>query len=415
MSLLLQNVLVMDPKSKYHRKKADIYIKNGRIASLSESTASRIIDCEGKLVTPGWVDLNADFCDPGYEFKEDILSGSKTAQSGGFTDVHLVSKTHPAVTLKSDIEYLKKWVIPPVDLHISASISEGQKGENLTEMMDLFHHGARSFSDGDLSIWNTELLIKSLQYTAPMNVPIFQSARDIHLSRATHMHEGVTSTKLGIRGEPSLSEELIVSRDLDILRFSGGHLHFSKISTKRSIELIKQAKKEGLPVTCDVSIHHLLFCDSHIDNFDTTYKSLPPFRTRADRSALIEAVKEGTVDAICSNHHPQDPENKHLEFDRAKPGTIALQTFYPALLRVKEIPFHVLVERMTYGPRKVLGIDEITIEEGSVSKLTVLDPEEEWVLNSKTNYSKSTNSPFWNQKLKGRAVGTVNGKTDVFE
>ena len=216
------------------------------------------------------------------------------------------------------------------------------------------------------------------------------------------------STNLGLRGEPSLSEALILSRDLDILRYSGGNIHFSKISTSNAVRLIKQAKKEKLNVTCDVGIHHLLFDDSSIANFDTMYKSLPPFRSQSDRKALIKGVKDGTIDAICSNHRPQDQESKQLEFDLADSGSISLQTFLPALLKIEDIPFDILTERITQGPRRVLGLEEVSIEEESLAKLTIVDMEAKWIFDRKVNVSKSYNSPFWYQELTGRVVGTVN-------
>ncbi len=413
MSLLLKNALVTDLQSKHHLKEKNILIKDGMIESLDGSHADKIIDCKGKKATPGWVDLNASFCDPGYEFKEDINSGTATAVHGGFTDVHLIPSTHPVVETKSDVEYLYSKALPEVSLHVSASVSQGQEGKNLTEMIDLFQFGAVSFSDGDQPVWNTELLLKALQYAAKIRVPIFQNPRDLHLSSKTHLHEGLTSTLLGLRGEPAISESLVVSRDLDILRYSGGKIHFTKISGKASVELIRRAKEEGLSVTCDVSIFHLLFTEQRLGDFDSDYKSLPPYRTEEDRIALLNGLKEGVIDAISSNHRPQDQESKQLEFDLADPGSTALQTFYSALLEI-DLPFDLLVNKITLGPRNVLGIEKISIEEGSKAKLTIVDPEIEWKYDSLSNQSKSNNSPYWEQSLKGKVVGTVNSETISF-
>jgi len=284
------------------------------------------------------------------------------------------------------------------------------KGENLTEILDLAAAGATSFSDGDSPVWNSELLLKALQYTSGHGIRVFQNPRDPHLSANTHMNEGISSTNLGLRGEPNLSEVLTIKRDLDILRYAGGRLHFSKISSKEAVELIQEGKNEGLDITADVAIHHLIFTDNSIKDFDSNYKTVPPFRTSQDRLALIDAVKSGVIDAICSNHRPQDLESKQLEFDLAEPGAISQQTFYSNLLSLTEvIPFETLVERVTNGPRKVLGMSQSIISEGMPAKLTVLDPERKWVLDQSSNLSKSRNSPFWDQELVGKVVGTING------
>lgn len=409
MNLLLRNVLVLDQNSPVHSKKVDLLIQDGYISSFSGGSAEKVLDLDGMCVSYGWFDLNAQFFDPGNEYREDVFSGSEAAGKGGFTDVCLSPDTTPPIDTKSSVSYLLTKAIKEMDIHVCATVSAGGVGENLTEMLDLFEAGAVAFSDGDNPLWNTELLLKALQYTKAVGVPIIQNARDIHLSKNTHMHEGITSTKLGLRGEPSLSEELMIQRDIEILKYSGGSLHFSRVSTSRGIELIRHAKKEGLDVTCDVGVHHLIFTDESIENFDTLFKSMPPYRVEADRQALINAVKDGTVDAICSNHRPYDQECKQLEFDLADPGNTSLQTFYPALLMIsKEVPFERLLDCVVNGPRKILKKEQVKIDVGQEAKLTFFDPEMFWTLNEESNKSKSRNSPFWNKELKGKVVGTVN-------
>jgi len=411
MSLLLKNALVIDLHSPYHNKKKDIFIENGRVKSFGKTTSKKVIDCTGKIVTPGWFDLNANFCDPGFEFKEDLRSGSKAASCGGFTDVNLVPMTDPSILTKSDVEYIRNKEFPEVDLHVSGAVSQNRDGVNLTEMIDLYRSGVESFSEGDRPISNTKLLLKALQYTSQLDVSIFQNARDAHLSESAQMHEGILSTRLGLKGEPSLSEELIIARDLGILEYSGGRIHFSKISSAGSVDLIRKAKKKKLKVTCDVSVHHLLFTDSALQDFDSTFKVLPPFRSESDRIALLKGVKDGTVDAICSDHRPQDLESKKLEFDLADTGAISLQTFLPALLKVEEVPLEVLIDKITNGPRRVLGLEAICIKKDAEAKLTIFDTKLEWRFDKKTNVSKSVNSPFWEENLTGKVTGTVNGQT----
>ena len=417
MSLLLKNCQVADSNSSHHKKKLNILIEKGIISSLKATSAKKEIDLEGRSITPGWVDLNAHFNDPGTEIKEDLRSGCRVAAVGGFTDVQLIPNTDPSIERKSDVEYIRNHPDSVVSLHVSAALSEATKGENLTEILDLHAAGASSVSDGDYPIWNSELLMKALQYTAQVDMPVFQFPQDVHLSRGTHMHEGITSTNLGLRAEPSLSEITTIKRDLDILRYAGGRLHFSKVSTREGVQLIRQAKKEGLSVTADVAIHNLIFTDEAVGEFDTNQKVSPPYRHEQDRRALIKGLAAGTIDAICSNHRPQDQESKQLEFDLADAGSISLQTFYSSMLTLEdEIPFETLVERVSSGPRSILGLDPVAIEVGAPAKLTILDPSKKWILNSETNLSKSTNSPFWDKELTGKVVGIINEhQVNLFE
>lgn len=409
MSLLFKNAQVFNPDFSERLQKSNILVEDGRITSFSGLEAEEEVDLEGKVIYPGWFDLNAHFNDPGLEYKEDLVSGSEVAIKGGFTDVQLFPNTSPPLETKSDVSYVLQKSISIVDLHVSAALSEGLKGENLTEIYDLRSAGVTSFTDGDLSIWNSKLLLKALQYTSKVEATIFQTPRDLALSEKTQMHEGKVSTFLGLPGEPSVSEELIIMRDIEILKYSGGSLHFSRVSSGHSIEIIRRAKAEGLKVTCDTSIHQLLFTDEDLTDFNTNFKNVPPYRTESDRQALIQGVVDGTIDAICSNHRPQDQENKDLEFDLAEPGSISLQTFYSSLLKLFDvIPEKTLVECISSKPRKVLGLEEAKIEEGAIAKMTIVDPYCKWTLDDSTNLSKSRNSPFWEQELTGKVVGLVN-------
>lgn len=411
MSLLLKDCVIQDFGSPWNGKSCNILIEHGKIISLNGQSASKVVNVGGRMVTTGWVDLSANFNDPGNEIKEDISSGIALAKQGGFTDIQLMADTNPPLETKSDINYVINRSSQGIDLHVSAAVSEELKGENLTEILDLHSAGAKSFSDGDLPIWNTELLLKALQYTSQANIRVFQNPRDIFLSRKTHMNEGLKSTQMGLSGEPGLSEVLTIKRDLEVLRYAGGAIHFSKISVGESVELIREAKSQGLDVTADVGVHHLLFTDESIGDFDTDFKSVPPFRSESDRIALIEGVKSGVIDAISSNHRPQDPESKLCEFDLALPGTISIQTFYSSILSIAgQIPVETLIERITAGPRKILNLDPISINEGEEAKLSILDPRKDWILDIDTNQSKSQNSPYWGKTLKGKVWGIVNGE-----
>lgn len=413
MKLLLKNALIFDPESKHHKTKADILIDEGMIKQVDQNLeCNRSIDMDGKLVSPGLVDLFANFNEPGYEHKEDISSGIECAIFGGFTDVCLIPNTAPVIGTKSDVSFLRSRSDGRVDLYPIAAVSEGTNGENLTEILDLNNAGAVAFSDGLLPIWNSELLLKALQYVQKFNGLIINRAKDIHLSQFSQMHEGEASTSLGMKGEPSLSEEITIKRDLDILRYAGGRMHFTHLSTARAVELILAAKKEGLQVTCDVAIHQLMYVDQHLMAFDSNLKADPPFRAEEDRKALIKGLKTGVIDAITSSHQPQDVESKDLEFDLAASGICSLPTVISSLVKLAdELPMEVSIQRFTTGPRRVLGLPAVKVEAGFPAKLAFIDETYEWKFDQSSNPSKSNNSPLFGQILRGKCVGTANGST----
>lgn len=410
MKLHLSNAQIFDPASRHHLEVIDILIENGQISEIGKKVkSSKAIDLGGKLVVPGFVDLFSHFNEPGFEHKEDLASGIASAIFGGFTDVCLIPNTYPVIETKSDITFLKAKSGGSVDLHPIAAISEGTSGENLTEILDLEAAGAVAFSDGLQPVWNSELLLKALQYVQKFDGLVINRPKDIHLSQFSHMHEGNVSTSLGLKGEPSLSEEISIKRDLDILRYTGGRIHFSQISSAEGVDIIKAAKKEGLHVTCDVSIHHLVFTDKDLEGFDSNYKLDPPLRTTKDRRALIAGLKSGVIDAVVSSHQPQDTENKSLEFDLALAGICSLPTVLPvALSLTDELPFDLMVSKLTSGPRSVLGLEVVRIEKGGLAKLAVLDPGEKWLFNNRNNPSKSNNSPFFGRELTGKCKATIN-------
>lgn len=411
MKILLSNATIFDPSSKFFKKKSDILIENGVITRIAKGlTAKNVVDCTNKQVLPGFVDMFAHFNDPGFEHKEDLTSGCEVAISGGFTDVLLVPNNEPVTETKADVEYLRSHSRLGVDLWPMAAISAGANGENLTEILDLHQAGAKAFSDGIHGIWNTELLLKALQYVRKFDGLVINRPKDRHLSVHTHMHEGVVSTLMGLKGEPSVSEELAVHRDLEVLRYAGGKLHFSQISSENTVKLIKKAKREGLSVTCDVGIHQLLFTHEDLSTFDSNYKSDPPFRSSKDQKALFKGLTDGTIDAIVSSHQPQDTESKELEFDLAEFGLIGMQTFYSSLLKLHDdVSIEKAVIAITTNPRSILGLDPVLIEEGYPAKITIADPRETWTFNNDSNRSRSMNSPFFNQTQSGRVCGIVNG------
>ncbi len=414
MSLTLRSVNISDKHSKYHNKKVDILIENGVIAKIGKVSTSKgkVIDASGMTATSGWFDFNCLFGDPGNEHKEDRISGANAAAAGGFTGIGHLPNTVPVVSSKNEIAYLKVNNSHQVtDVFPIAAVSIGTKGEELTEMIDMHHAGAIAFSDGTEPIWNSDILLKTLQYLQKFDGFLINRPEDKMLTQFGTMNEGITSTMQGMKGMPALAEELMIARDLEILEYTGGKLHFSNISSAGSVKLIRSAKKRGLNITCDVAIHQMLLDDSLIDDFDTNLKVNPPLRAKSDIAALIKGVLDDTIDIIVSAHRPHDEESKKLEFDLADFGHIGLQTFLPNMIELaSDIPLNVLIDKITYSPRKILNLPGVAIMEGVEANLTVFNPKLKWVYNDETNYSKSRNSYYYGKELMGRVVVTINSK-----
>ncbi len=376
-----------------------------------------IIEKKGMSVSPGWLDMRVALRDPGHELVEDISSLQKAAARGGFTGILLLPNTHPVVDSKDTLKYiLSAGQDSPVTLLPTSSVTKMAKGVDFTEMIDMHHTGAVAFTDGENPISNADILLKSLLYLRPFNGLLINRPDDRQLSAFGQMHEGRTSTLLGFKGIPSLSEEMMITRDLMLLEYSletsnhkGSHpplLHFSLISSSGSVRLIKAAKQKGLPVTCDIAAHQLAFDDSALISFDTNLKVSPPFRSEQDVKALRKGLQEGTIDAIVSDHSPHAEESKNLEFDLAEFGITGLETAFSVALQYAKLPLEDLLEKFTSQPRRILGLTSLSIEEGAEANLTFFDPEEEWVFDR--SESKSVNSPFLGRSLKGRSTGILN-------
>ena len=410
MEILIRAAKVIDPSSPHHNSIKDILIYDGVITKIENQISfdGTVIEHENLMVSPGWFDMRAHFTDPGKEHKEDLESGSAAAAAGGFTDVLLLPNTNPVTSNKNSISYYLKWNKgADVNLHPAAAVTLGCQGKELTEMIDLHTAGAVAFTDGIEPIWHTDILLKSLQYLQTFDGVLINRPEDRMLTAFGTMHEGQVSTILGMKGMPELAEEVMIDRDLELLKYAGGKIHFSLISSAGAVKRIRKAKAEGLKVTADVGVHHLIFTDENLMDYDTSFKVNPPFRSEKDRLALIEGLKDGTIDVVVSDHQPHDQESKQLEFDLADFGIIGLQTFYPALLSALGDKIENCIERVTAAPRKILGIDQASISEGGGS-LTIFSPSVKWNYNGKTNKSKSVASPFFNQEMTGKVVGIVN-------
>lgn len=414
MNLLIKQATIANTTSTHNGKTVDILIEKGVITQIKKSISNdknyKTIEADGLCVSGGWLDMQVNFCDSGYEFKETIETGIAAAAKGGYTAVCVMSGTNPPLHNKAQIEYVKNRAKDAlVDVYPIGTISYNQEGKDLSEMYDMQLAGALAYSDYKKPIKDAGLIVRALQYSSNINSFIITHCDDKTISHGGQMNESETSTKLGLKGIPTLAEELMIQRNLQILEYTGGKIHFPTISTKGSIELIKKAKANGLQVTAGVAAHNLLLDDSALVSFDTNYKVNPPLRNKEDVSALRKAVENGTIDVIVSDHAPQDIESKDLEFDLADNGIIALQTAYNTMLTaMPKISISKIAETLSENPRKILGLESITIKENIPANLTLFTTEGTSVFTEKDNCSKSKNSPFFGKELKGKVIAVVN-------
>lgn len=420
MNILLREAKILDPQSPHHNKVANIHIKDGQIVSIDkkEHRADTIVESKGLCVSPGWFDMRAHFNDPGHEHKEDLTSGAQAAAFGGFTGVSVLPNTNPVLQTKSNVEYvLSKSRDFVTDILPMAAVTLDTKGEDLTEMLDLHKAGAVAFTDGEHPLWHTDITLKALIYLQKVDGLLINHPEDQLLTKFASMNEGTMSTLLGLKGMPALAEHLMIKRDLDLLKYAGGKIHFSNITSKESVNLIKKAKKRGYAVTCDVSVHHLVHTDEDLSGYDSNYKINPPLRTAKDRQALIRGLNEGVIDVITSSHFPQDEESKKLEFDKAEFGILGLQTLLPSLLSMTpDLESSTWLEKLTSNPRQILKLPVVKIDQKESANLTLFDPRAKWTLDDQTNQSKSRNSPFYGQALTGKVKAVINSnKFQIFE
>ena len=418
MSLLLNSLVVSDSRSKYHNSSVNILISSdGKIKKISKKKinvkAKKTIDLNSCKLSAGWVDFSSNFCDPGYEYKEDLISGVSVASLSGFTDVIINHNTNPVIQNKNDISYIKNKSLNSLcNVYPTASVTKNSKGEEMNDLIDLHHSGAIAFCDSNLQ--NSELILNVLIYLKQFNGLYISKPKEPYLSNGV-VNDGLNSNTLGLKSIPNISESIAIERDISLLKYSGGRIHFSGISTKEAVDLIRKAKKSGLDVTCDVPIYNLLLDDEKILDFNTNFKVYPPLRSQSDIDELLRGLEDGTIDVISSHHQPQDIDSKNCEFEKASFGIISLQTFYSNLLEIsRKIPFEILAEKITTNPRKILGIKNPEIKEGSIACFTVFDEMGSWDYNDSTNQSKSKNSPWMDWSLRGKVRGVVNGnKTNI--
>ena len=413
MNLLFKNATIIDKHSQYNNETVDIKVENGIIskigANLAEESHLEVIELPNLHVSRGWFDSSVSFGEPGYEDRETIANGLNTAALSGFTDVALQPTGHPVADTQADIHFLKgKATGHATRVHPIGALTKGSEGADMAELFDMKNAGAVAFGDYNKSLSDANLLKIALQYVQDFNGLLIAFAQDSKIKGKGIVHEGEVSTKLGLKGIPALAEELQIVRNLFLLEYTGGKMHIPTVSTAKSVQLVREAKAKGLNVTCSVSIHHLFLTDEELTDFDANYKVMPPLRPESERKALLEGVIDGTIDLVTSDHNPMDIENKKLEFDLAKDGTIGLESAFGALNTL--LPLETVIEKLTAG-KDLFSVEDHVIAEGKPASFTLFNPNEDYTFGKEHILSKSKNSAFLGKKLKGKVYGIgSNGK-----
>ncbi len=386
----------------------------------TKSDRVRVVDGKGALLLPGLIDLHAHLREPGQEGKEDLRSGLAAAAAGGFTDVCAMPNTRPVNDTRFVTEMLvhKARSIGGTRLHPIGAITVGQKGETLTEMADLKDAGAVAVSDDGYCVTRSDVMRRALEYASTFDLPLIQHAEDHALTKDAQMHEGAVSTRLGLRGWPRVAEDIIVARDVILAEYTRARYHLAHVSTLGAIRIIREAKSRGIAVTAEVTPHHLLLTDASLMGYDTACKVNPPLREDEDVAALREALADGTIDCIATDHAPHGVLDKDCELSEALPGMIGLELCVPLMLGLVEkgvFPLTRLVHALTQGPARIVGLTAARIREGSEASLTLVDPARSWTVAPERLRTKSRNTPFLGQTVKGMVMMTLIAGAIAFE
>jgi len=412
---ILKNGIIWDNVKK-DTVKADILIHNGIIRQVgvveSMSDDICIIDIEGAFVFPGLIDIHVHLREPGYEEKETIATGCAAAAAGGFTAVCCMPNTNPVTDNQEVVQFIKdKAANQLVEVYPIGAVTRGSNGEELAEIGYMVDAGAAAISDDGYPVRDSTIMRRALEYSKKFNIPVIEHAQDLSLTAGASMNEGFYSTKLGLTGWPNIAEDIIVYRDITLAEYVQSSLHIAHISSARSVELVRQAKEKGIDVTAEVSPHHLVLTDEVVQTYDTNFKMNPPLRSKEDVDALVNGLKDKTIDAIATDHAPHDIDEKDKEFDRAAFGVTGLETavgvYFTELMDKHGFGLDEFVDLFVVNPRKILHIDIPEIKEGAAAELSIIDPDTEWIVEKDDFFSKSDNSCFIGKKLRGRAVCTI--------
>ncbi len=418
MKLLITNAVVCDPQSTFHGKKVDVFITNGIIESIqlsskktSTAKPAKTIDAGGATISPGLVDMRAALREPGFEYKEDLQSAAQAAAAGGFTTITALPNTSPVMQTKSDMEFVKQRATSlPVHILPYGALTKNTDGTEMNELFDMHQAGAVAFTDGNKGTMHAGVMMRSLMYSKIFGGLVITHAEDTNLSAGGRMHEGLVSVNLGLKGIPNMAEEIMVVRDIELAKYAQAPIHFSHISSKGTVELIRKAKKQGLAVTCDVAVANLVYTDEALAGFDSNFKLNPPLRSKADQKALWDGLADGTIDCIVTDHTPEDVEHKMVEFEYASKGMIMFQTALSLLLQHKpnNVSKEAIISALTQNPRRILKQPVVAIEKGAPAELCVYNEKATWEFTPNTNRSKSANSPVMNQTLHTKVIATIN-------
>lgn len=417
--LVFRRVRALDPSAGLDGE-VDVVVERGRITRVGARAADglpagervRVVELPGALLLPGLVDLHAHLREPGQEYKEDLRSGLAAAAAGGFTDVCVMPNTKPVNDNRAITDMLvhKARAIGGPRLHPIAAITVGQKGEALTEMADLKDGGAVAVSDDGYCVTRSDVMRRALEYASTFDLPVIQHAEDHALTKGAQMHEGAVSTKLGLRGWPRVAEDVIVARDVILAEYTRAKYHVAHVSTLGAVRILREAKSRGIAVTAEVTPHHLLLTDAALLGYDTACKVNPPLREDEDVAALREALADGSIDCIATDHAPHSPLEKDCELSEASPGMIGLELCVPLMLGLVDkgvLPLGRVVDALTRAPAKIAGLAAPTIREGAEANLTLVDPKREWTVAAERLRTKSKNTPFLGQTVRGMVVMTM--------
>ncbi len=417
-TIVLRDVRIFDPGSGIEAQGRTVVVKRGLVADLDaprDVSGGRIVDGRGAVLIPGLIDLRAHLCDPGFSRRETMKTGLRAAAAGGYTTVVALPTTEPTVDGVEVVELIKAKAraASPVQVLPAGALSLGRKGERLAEMANLSIAGCVLFTDADRAVRDSQLLRYAMETAKDLGLPIVTHAEDEGLSLGGVMHEGIVSTRLGLQGVPSAAEVVGVARDLAVAELTGARLHIAHVSTRPAIDLVRQAKQRGIRVTADASPLHLILTDDAVLGYDSSAKLFPPLRPQSDVDALVQGVRDGTIDAVASDHCPQTYLEKNVEFDRAVAGAVGLETTLSVLLGLVydgQLTLERAVASVTRGPAQVLGRPDLgTLRVGSRADLVLIDLDREWLFDGKEARSRSTNTPLLGQTLRGKAILTIAG------
>lgn len=421
-SVLLKNARIIDPSQNLDTK-AHLLIENGFITAVSSGLRAQKnteqFDLQGSVVAPGFIDMHVHLREPGYEHKATIATELQAAAAGGFVGVACMPNTNPAIDDSSIVRYIKERSLKVldglIDVYPIAAVTKNREGKQITEMAELSDAGVVAFSDDGSPVENAQIMRIALEYSKMFNKPIIQHAEEKTLSHGGVINEGLVSTILGLPGIPSIAEALMIQRDILLTVYCGGRYHVAHLSTKIGLDLIREAKQNGLPVTCEVTPHHFTLQEDEVKSFDTNTKMHPPLRTQEDVDAMKEGLRDGTIDVIATDHAPHSYDEKEVEYLYAPFGIVGLETAIgltiSELVKPGILTLPQMIEKFTVNPRKILDLPQVIVKEGEKACLTIFNPDEEWTVDINQFKSKSKNSPFHGRRLSGRPVGIVNNNT----